>query len=34
VTAAEAFFEPEAAETALAREDDEPAESAVAADKA
>ena len=34
VIAAEAFFEPEAAETALTREDGEPAESAVAADKA
>src|SRR6202167_713091 len=34
VTAAEAFFEPEAAESALAREGGEPAESATAADKA
>ena len=32
--AAEAFFEPEAAESALAREGDEPAESAAPADKA
>ena len=34
VIAAEAFFEPEATESAPAREDGEPAESAVAADKA
>jgi large subunit ribosomal protein L9 len=34
VIAAEAFFEPEAAETVLAREGGEPAESAAPADKA
>jgi large subunit ribosomal protein L9 len=34
VIAAEAFFEPEAAESALAREGGEPAESAASADKA
>jgi hypothetical protein len=34
VIAAEAFFEPEAAESARASEDGEPAESAAAADKA
>jgi len=34
VIAAEAFFEPEAAESARARDGDEPAESAAPADKA